>query len=502
MKLLVTAEQMRTCDSLTEEIFGVPSLVLMERAALAVAEEIEQHWKSGKILAVCGPGNNGGDGVAAARILKIRGYSAELFLTSSGSKFSEGMKKQLEIAEKYRIPIVKNPDFTEYTVIIDAVFGTGLKRNITGSTAEIIRQINSSQVPVIAVDIPSGIHADHGEILGIAVQAETTVTFAFGKPGLYLPPGNICAGKIITAEIGITDLTDSNDIHCYRTEANDLKKLLSRNPLGNKGTFGKLLIAAGSEKMCGAALLCAEASGRSGSGMVKVLTEESNRLPILLRLPDVMLSLYKGEEEISSAQMEQEAAWADLALLGPGMGTGKNAEKILDWFLRYSHLPLVLDADALNLAAHNPACLLKTSESVVITPHMGEMSRLTGKSVEELKRDPCREALNFAQKYGVVCVLKDARTVVASPEGRIYINTSGCSALATAGSGDVLAGLIASFLIQQRKSELSVSIDRTVAAAVFLHGLLGEKAAAGSTEAYVTAGDLIQILADSRAFIQ
>lgn len=502
MKLLVTAEQMRTCDSLTEERFGVPSLVLMERAALAVSEEIEHHWENGKILAVCGPGNNGGDGVAAARILKLRGYSTEIFLTSPDSKFSEGMKKQLEIAEKYRIPMVKNPDFTEYTVIIDAVFGTGLTRNITGSTAEIIRQINNSRVPVVAVDIPSGIHADNGEILGTAVHAEATVTFAFGKPGLFLPPGSTCSGKIITAEIGITDLTDGDDIHYYRTESADLKGLLTRNPLGNKGTFGKLLIAAGSEKMCGAALLCAEAASRSGAGMVRVLTEESNRLPILLKLPDVMLSLYRREEEICPARMEQEAAWADLALLGPGMGTEKNAEKILDWFLMYSHLPLVLDADALNLAARNPACLLDASEPVVITPHIGEMSRLTGKSAEELKRDPCRAALDFAQKYGVICVLKDARTVVASPEGRIYINTSGCSALATAGSGDVLAGLIASFLIQQRKAERSASIGRTVAAAVFLHGLLGEKNAAESTEAYVTAGDLIQKLADSRTFIE
>lgn len=500
MKLLVTAEQMRTCDSLTIETYLMPSLILMERAALAVAEEIQCRWKSGKILAVCGPGNNGGDGVAAARILKLRGYSPEILLTSSPEKFSSGMKKQIEISQKYRIPVVKNPVFTEYTVIIDAVFGTGLTRDISGKTAEIIRQMNSSQVPVVSVDIPSGIHADTGEILGTAVRAEATVTFAFEKPGLYLPPGNLYSGRILTAEIGISDFTQKNEVHYYRMETKDLLKFLWRDPLGNKGTFGKLLVAAGSREICGAALLCAESAFRSGTGMVKVLTEETNRLPFLMKLPEAMLSLY-GEEEIRPSLMEQTARWADLVLLGPGMGTGKSAEKIFNWFLSYSHLPMVLDADALNLAAHNPDCLLKASEPVVITPHIGEMSRLTGKSIQDLKKDPCAAALEFAKKYQVICVLKDARTVTASPEGRIYINTSGSSALATAGSGDVLAGLIASFLVQQKKSESPAPADQTVAAAVFLHGLLGERAGAKNTESYVTAGDLIRTLSDSRHFI-
>lgn len=498
MKLLVTAEQMKTCDLRTSRDYGVPSIVLMERAALAVAEELQKRWKSGRILAVCGPGNNGGDGAAAARILKLRGYDTEIFLTASRCKFSEAMKMQMEIAEKYSIPVVNNPVFDEYTVIIDAVFGTGLSRPVTGSAANIIHQINGSRVPVLSVDIPSGIHADTGEILGTAVQAETTVTMAFEKPGLLLPPGSLYSGQIITAEIGIRDLTDREEPHYFRMEKEDLGSFLSRNPLGNKGTFGKLLVVAGSREMCGAALLCSESAFRSGVGMLRVFTEGSNRLPFLMKLPEAMLSLYRDGEKADCRMMEYAADWADLVLLGPGMGSGETASGILDWFLQNARTPLVLDADALNLISRNPSCLLKASGPVVITPHMGEMSRLTGKSVALLKRNPVGEAMSFSRDYHVICVLKDARTVITSPDGHIYVNTSGCSALATAGSGDVLAGLIASFLAQQTKAENPLPADLTTAAAVYLHGMLGEIAASGTGDSYVLAKDLIRTLADIR----
>lgn len=494
MQELVTAIQMRRSDAHTIEQQNMPSAVLMERAALSVVDVLLQNHDPKRILAVCGTGNNGGDGVAAARILTLRGYQAEIFPMGNPDHYSKGMKAQMEIAEKYRIPVVKNPVFAEYTVIIDAVFGTGLSRPVTGVYAAVIDQINESHVPVISVDIPSGIHTDTGRILGTAVRASETVTFAFEKPGLYLPPGSICAGTIHTADIGITGCFAPGETRYYRMEQEDLVPFLQRDPLGNKGTFGKILIAAGSRETCGAALLCSEAAFRSGAGMLRILTEEHNRLPLLMKLPEAMLNLYREGESLEQAPLAQAMEWADLILVGPGIGTGNTAGELVAYLLSNSRLPVVLDADALNLIAREPALLQQASCPTVITPHLGEMARLTGKSIAELKEDLPAAALDFAKRFHTICVLKDARTVVASPEGRVYINTSGCSALATAGSGDVLAGILASLLVQQNHAPHPQPADRTAAAAVFLHGLLGELAASQRNEASVLAGDLIQTL--------
>lgn len=495
MKELVTAEQMRRSDAFAIEHQKMPSQVLMERAALAVAEEVLLHQNPGKILAVCGTGNNGGDGVAAARILRLRGYDAEIFPVGDREKYSEGMRTQMEIAGNYRIPVVKNPVFAEYTVIIDAVFGTGLSRPAAGVYKEVIDRINESHVPVVSVDIPSGIHTDTGAVLGAAVQAAATVTFAFEKPGLFLPPGCLCAGKIHTAEIGVTGCFRDGERRYYRMEQKDLFPFLRRDPMGNKGTFGKILIAAGSREICGAALLCSEAAFRSGAGMLRAVTEESNRLPFLMKLPEAMLTLYREGEPLPGKSLENALKWADLVLAGPGIGTGSTARELVSRLLTGSSVPVVLDADALNLIAQEPALLKQAKIPTVVTPHLGEMARLTGKSISELKQDLPAAAADFAEKFHTVCVLKDARTVVASPEGTVFVNSSGCSALATAGSGDVLAGILASLLVQQKNSGNPRPTEQTAAAAVFLHGLLGEQAARQKGEASVLAGDLIRTLA-------
>ena len=436
MKELVTAEQMRRSDAFAIEHQKMPSQVLMERAALAVAEEVLLHQNPGKILAVCGTGNNGGDGVAAARILRLRGYDAEIFPVGDREKYSEGMRTQMEIAGNYRIPVVKNPVFAEYTVIIDAVFGTGLSRLAAGVYKEVIDRINESHVPVVSVDIPSGIHTDTGAVLGAAVQAAATVTFAFEKPGLFLPPGCLCAGKIHTAEIGVTGCFRDGERRYYRMEQKDLFPFLRRDPMGNKGTFGKILIAAGSREICGAALLCSEAAFRSGAGMLRAVTEESNRLPFLMKLPEAMLTLYREGDPLPGKALEDALKWADLVLAGPGIGTSSTARDLVSRLLRDSSVPVVLDADALNLIAQEPALLKQAKISTAVTPHLGEMARLTGKSISALKENLPAAAADFAESFHTVCVLKDARTVVASPEGAVFINSSGCSALATAGSGE------------------------------------------------------------------
>lgn len=494
MKELVTAEQMRRSDAFAIEHQHMASPVLMERAALAVADEILQHQNPDKILAVCGTGNNGGDGAAAARILRLRGYDAEICPVGNPEKYSEGMRTQMKIAGNYRIPVVNNPVFTEYTVIIDALFGTGLSRAVTGAYAKVIDQINESHVPVVSVDIPSGIHTDTGAVLGTAVHAAATVTFAFEKPGLLLPPGSVCSGTVYQAEIGVSGCFLPGEPRYYRMEQKDLLPFLKRNPLGNKGTFGKILAVAGSREICGAALLCSEAAFRAGAGMVRVLTEENNRLPFLLKLPEAMLSLYRDGEPLPEETLTGALEWSDLALIGPGLGTGDTARELVKWLLSGSSIPVVIDADALNLIAREPSLLKKASCPTVVTPHLGEMARLTGKSIPALKQNLPAAALDFAKEFHTVCVLKDARTVVASPEGTLFINSSGCSALATAGSGDVLTGILASLLVQQKNAGSSLPAECVAAAAVFLHGLLGEQATGQMSEASVLAGDLIRML--------
>lgn len=494
MRELVTAEQMRRSDASAIGKLHLPQEVLMERAALAVAEEICQNHDPKKILAVCGTGNNGGDGVAAARILRSRGFDASVFLAGDPEKYSEGMKTQVEIAGNCRIPVVKHPVYTEYTVIIDALFGTGLSRPVAGVYAKVIDQINESHVPVVSVDIPSGIHTDTGAVLGTAVRAASTVTFAFEKPGLLLPPGSVCAGTVRTADIGIAGVFFKEEPRYYRMEEKDLRPFLARDPLGNKGSFGKILVAAGSKETCGAALLCSEAAFRAGAGMLRVLTEENNRLPFLLKLPEAMLSLYREGEPLSEEMLQSSLQWADLVLVGPGLGTGPTARELVAWLLSHSAVPVVLDADALNLIAREPWLLKHAACPTVVTPHPGEMARLTGTGIAQLKQDLPGAALAFAREFHTVCVLKDARTVAASPEGSVFLNTSGCSALATAGSGDVLAGILSSLLAQQKMSGSGQPAVHTAAVAVLLHGLLGQWAAQETNEAFVLASDLIRMM--------
>ena len=228
--------------------------------------------------------------------------------------------------------------------------------------------------------------------------------------------------------------------------------------------------------------------------MVRVLTEENNRLPFLLKLPEAMLSLYRDGEPLPEETLTGALEWSDLALIGPGLGTGDTARELVKWLLSGSSIPVVIDADALNLIAREPSLLKKASCPTVVTPHLGEMARLTGKSIPALKQNLPAAALDFAKEFHTVCVLKDARTVVASPEGTLFINSSGCSALATAGSGDVLTGILASLLVQQKNAGSSLPAECVAAAAVFLHGLLGEQAAGQMSEASVLAGDLIRML--------
>ena len=309
MKKVVTCSQMKLLDHGTIHNMHVPSLVLMERAALATAEEIRKYLekkngsgnlKKERILTVCGFGNNGGDGIAIARLLHLAGIRSEIYLAGNPDKMTEETRHQWDIAMSYQVPVMNNPVWDEYTVIVDGIFGVGLSREITGNYKEIIDHMNEAPAYKAAVDIPSGIHGDTGAVLGTAFEADLTVTFAYKKRGLCLYPGRAYAGRTVVADIGIYDRDrDGSELAskaAWHIEKSDMKTLPARKPWGNKGTFGKVLLVVGSKGMCGAACLSASAALHGGAGMVKIQTVEENRIPLQSLLPEAMLTSEFDEE--------------------------------------------------------------------------------------------------------------------------------------------------------------------------------------------------------------
>lgn len=489
MKKIVGCSQMKAIDAMTIHEMGIPSCVLMERAALAVVEEIESRHERGKILVVCGSGNNGGDGIAIARILKLHGFHADVYIAGKTEKMTQETVLQYKIAQNYHVSFVNNIQWSEYTTIVDSIFGVGLARNIEGSYRDLIMKMNDAEGLKVAVDIPSGIHGDTGAVLGAAFQADVTVTFAYTKYGLCLYPGRMYAGQVKVADIGIYIQDDAQMISAASyVECCDLNDLPERVPYGNKGTFGKVLVVAGSNGMCGAAYLAASATLAGGAGMVKILTAEENRIPLQASLPEAMISCTFTEEECM-----KNLKWCDVLIIGPGIGMSSEAASHVEWFLKHSmddDKTVILDADGLNLLAANRDWTDILPERLIITPHLGEMSRLTGLSISEIKKDPVETALDLSKKLHCVCVMKDACTIIADDKDHVYLNLSGNAGMATAGSGDVLSGLLASICCMCLNKRV-IGLDYQAAMGVLLHGLGGDKAAELKNMYSMTARDII-----------
>lgn len=493
MKQIVDSRQMKELDRYTIEEMGVSSIVLMERAALAVVEELKDSFDTKKILVVCGSGNNGGDGVAIARILHVQGYSVDIFMAGKKEAFTEETRIQWKIAGNYGNSLVNNPVFSEYTTIVDAVFGIGLSREVTGIYGELFRKINESNVPVLSVDIPSGIHGTTGQVMGIGIRANTTVTFAYGKTGLYLYPGAEYAGNIVVKDIGICKEEKEALFALEESEYHWLKK---RTPGGNKGTFGKVLIVAGSKDMCGAAYFAGKAALFSGAGMVKIFTAECNRMILQQLLPEALLTTYESTQSKSEVteKLKKAREWADVEAVGPGLGNSVQAEWLMEELLKESEenavqKPLVIDADGLNWLSRHRELLRSIKRPCILTPHMGEMTRLSGYSMEVLKEDPVQYLKKFRQIYPVTVILKDARTLTGCSDDSYYLNLTGNSGMATAGSGDVLTGIVAGILAQ------SVVPEKAAPLAVWLHGKAGDEAKKKKGERSMVASDLLEGLA-------
>lgn len=514
---VVTSQEMREIDRITIEDYGIPSSVLMERAGLAVASKVRELYPGKKVIALCGVGNNGGDGIVAARNLHNWGFNVQVLICARKKDLSPESNKQYQIAKKIGIPIefrnALNAKDVHGAVIIDAVFGTGLSRPVKGNIAGIFEFINNSEALVVSVDMPSGISSDTGEILGEAVKADCTVTFGLPKRGHYLYPGAEYTGRLFIKDIGFPEkllLSDKLKVGLIDREI-VLGLIPPRPKYSHKGDYGHVLVIAGSKGKTGAALMTARACLRSGAGLVTLAVPESlmdifqGRVTEDMTLPladdgSGMLS-YKAIDQILAFAAQK----ADVIAIGPGIGVSDNTGKIMNELIRKSTLPMVIDADGINSLSRAIGnrqgaigLLRKAKSPVILTPHAGEMARLLqrakGKRQRAVEKDRIKTAIAFSKETGTYLVLKGVPTTIAEPDGNAFINTTGNPGMATAGAGDVLTGVIASLLGQ--------GLNPTYASVsgVYLHGLAGDMAAGRMGEYSMIASDIIDFLPE--AFMQ
>ncbi|MFQ9934114.1 MAG: NAD(P)H-hydrate dehydratase [Lachnospiraceae bacterium] len=517
MERILLGRQMKEVDNYTINTIGIPSMVLMERAALGVTEAVEEIYKSGdRILVVCGTGNNGADGLAVYRMLMIKGYRAECVIIGDSHGGTEEFQRQRKIIKncgyKYSrretIEESLDVDLGNYNIIVDGIFGIGLSRNAEGMYAEVIDSINSAKIEeknlkIISIDAPSGIDADTGKVMGTGVKADITVTFGKAKVGLVMYPGASYAGKLKIYDIGIPwavygmvlfDSRVSKYIceEIYSFEKSDVAEYLSpRIPYSHKGTYGKVLVIAGSKEYSGAAYLCESAAYKSGCGLVKVVTSRENKSMLTVMVPEGLYEFY-GDEGVNRDKLKADIDWADAIVIGPGLGQSFNALNMLKTVLEEKEKPVIIDADGINLLSSNRELLNEIDDNMVLTPHLREMSRLMETTVSEIKSDMLEAVSRYKRSYKGTLVLKDARTVIAGPKKEIFINTSGNSGMATGGSGDVLAGILGGLIAQEPNFDIALKSMT----GVYLHGLAGDKAAEQLGEYAMTASNIVDGLAE------
>ncbi|MBI5631998.1 MAG: NAD(P)H-hydrate dehydratase, partial [Nitrospirae bacterium] len=469
---VVTAEEMQNIDRVAIEKYGIPGTVLMERAGLSVAEKIRAFFDKKKVIVLAGGGNNGGDGIAAARNLHNWGWHVRVLLMLREDKLSPDCLAQYRMAKHSGVAIEFRKGVTDKDVhgalVIDALLGTGLNKDVTSFMADVIRFLNAVDVKVIAVDIPSGISSDSGQIMGAAVQADFTVTFGLPKVGHILYPGARYSGQLYIEDIGFPEeLLSSESLRIETIEKKSASLLIPERPgYSHKGDYGHVLVIAGSRGKTGAALMTAKACLRSGAGLVTIGVPETlldvfqSRVTeeMVLPLPDTG----NGRFAVRAYDLIRDFldANADILAIGPGITADGETAGLLTRILETVTVPMVLDADAINLLAGRRDLLKKVKAPVILTPHAGEMAEfltsVTGKSKDAEKKGHRREiernriglTRTVAIETGAYFVLKGAPTIVADPEGRIFINTTGNPGMATAGAGDVLTGMLAGLLGQ------------------------------------------------------
>ncbi len=488
MKVL-TAAAMREADRRTIEELGFPGAVLMESAGMRAAEVILSFQPlPSRVVVAAGSGNNGGDGLVIARLLRQAGIPVSLWTTAAPGGYRGDAAMNYDFLRHSGF-VVKHildygaleqfrADMDGAELAVDALFGVGLDRPVQGLPAGIIEAVNASPAPVLAVDLPSGVQADSGEVMGCAVQARWTVTFAFPKQGLMLQPGASLAGEVIVGEIHIPPFLAAGVQAAVTTPQRVRELLPQRPPESHKGSFGRVLLVAGSVGMSGAAVLAAGAALRGGAGLVYLAAPAAicpaleAQLPeaITIPLPEQSPGLIGPE---AAEPLLEKAAACNVLAVGPGLAPAPETAALLESLIGRCPLPLVLDAGALGTLALLPggereALLRGAHQPPLLTPHPGEMAGLTGLSISRVQRSRPEQALRCAGEWNSIVVLKGAQTVTASPAGELCFNPTGGPLLATAGTGDLLTGLIASLIAQ------GLQPFDAAASAAFLHGLAGD----------------------------
>jgi hydroxyethylthiazole kinase-like uncharacterized protein yjeF len=505
---LLSSEQMRALDKNAIETIGIPGIVLMENAALAVVDVIDERfgeieWVTAAVL--CGPGNNGGDGFAIARQLHLRGADVDVFLFSDPAKLQGDALANFKLLEPLGVPtfFVDNADeldLSEYDLLIDALFGTGTTRAPEGVYHGAIRAVNDSAANVVSVDVPSGVDASTGAVPGEAVWADVTVTFQYAKLGQMLPLGREYCGDVVVSPISIPPHADTlEEVKYSIPEDDDIADLLPPRPSdAHKGDFGKLLVIAGSRGMSGAARLASAAALRTGVGLVKAAVPESIRAEVASYAAEVMtIGLPETKSgaiaESASAVLKDEIEWADAVAIGPGLGRDPETAKLLKAILPMVKR-LVIDADGLNLIAEHKLLSLIPS-GAVLTPHPGEFARLSGKQTEDFFAR-AETASKFSKEHDLVLLLKGAPTISFDQQGQGVVNATGNPGLATGGTGDVLTGIVGALLAQGLDGHSAAYV------AAYLHGRAADLGAAELGEASLIAGDVIDYLPDALQSVQ
>ena len=505
---IVTAEQMRNIDRKAIIEYGIPGIVLMENAGIRTVELIEDLLQSpvGKqVIILSGPGNNGGDGFVIARHLINSGAEVILFFRGTLEQLTEDARINYEILVKMEaaiVPLHTEEDLNHLTLalltgglFVDALYGAGFKGSLNDFETQIAKVVNWCKIPVVAVDIPSGVEADTGKVYGEAIQADYTVTFGLPKMGLILEPGRYYTGTLSVADISLPPalLNDAGLKINLITDMLIQPLLKPRLDESHKGTYGHVLVIGGSTGLTGAVIMTSYAALRTGAGLVTAALPESLQPVVESALVEVMtLPLVENSQGAIALEalpaIENLLGISSVCVIGPGMSRYNEAQAIVRYVLERSGIPIVIDADGLNALQGDIGVLKDRQIPVILTPHPGEMARMTGKHIEEIQADRVSIAAEFAQKWGVTLVLKGNKTVIALPNGEVFINITGNAGMATAGSGDVLGGIISGLIAQ------GFNPPQAAITGVYLHGVTGDQVEQVKGQRGLIAGDLIQML--------
>lgn len=507
---LVTAKEMKALDVQAQNDYAMPGILLMDNAAQAVAEAVHEALtalEGERVVIFCGGGNNGGDGLGAARWLQSYGVSVRAFVVGAALDAVRGdAAVELAMFTKAggRVEALSTEDdwvlaelaASKADVLVDALLGTGFHGELEGDVLRACELLNKSEKYILAVDVPTGVNADNGAVSENAVRADHTVTMALVKTGLLLYPGREYCGDIELADISMpVKLVEEYQSDKYRLTDEIVRELLPlRKANAHKGDAGRVVICAGSPGYTGAAALASDAAVKAGAGLVSLYTPLSSRDVLAIKLTEVMVhGLLERMPGIlgggAASDVASSAEAADVLAIGPGLGTSESTQEAVRTILQKITTPVVIDADALTALAGHTEILAAMQAQKVLTPHPGEMARLTGLEIAEIEADRINVAKKYAEQWQAIVVLKGAPTVIGCPNGTVYVNSTGNSSLATGGSGDVLTGIIAGLAAQE------ISLQEAAICGVYLHGLAAELT---GIDIGLAAGELAALLPQAR----